>query len=202
MSLRDLGVAEILGAEAIGQPGQRRFCLFARARSYSAVLWMEKEQLLNLSLVIDRMLAQISEGSILRTEAQVGGLPPVEGGDMPGDFPTLPDYDLQVGQLRLSFEGEREAFALVAVPFEIEEDESGEPQIALRSDDALSFLFTMEQALNLTSRITFLVNSGRPVCPLCHLPLDGGPHACVKQNGHREILQVLTEEADEEDEDE
>jgi uncharacterized repeat protein (TIGR03847 family) len=201
MSLRDLGTATLLGADAVGQPGQRRFRLFARTRAYSAVMWMEKEQLLNLSLVIDRILAQISEGRILRTEAQVGGLP-AEGGEMPGDFPASPDYDLQVGQLRLSFEGDREVFILVAVPFEITEDEQGEPQIELHADEGLSVHFTIEQAQSLTSRITALVNAGRPVCPLCHTPLDGGPHACVKQNGHREIIQMLEGEEDDEEEEE
>ena len=200
MSMRDLGVAQVLGAEAIGQPGQRRFRLFARARTSSALLWMEKEQLLNLSLVIDRMLAQISEGRILRVEAQAGGLPSAQG-ELPDDFPATPDYEFRVGQLRLSFEGQQETFSLMAVPFEIEEDEQGEPQINLQSEEALSLLFTIEQAQQLTSRITSLVTSGgRPICPLCHTPLDGGPHACVKQNGHREIVQLLAEEDDEDDE--
>lgn len=202
MSIRDLGVVQDLGAEAIGQPGQRRFRLFARSRASSAILWMEKEQLLNLSLVIDRMLAQISEGRILRVEAQAGGLPTTQG-ELPDDFPATPDYDFRVGQLRLSFEGQRETFGLMAVPFEIEEDEQGEPQITLQAEEALSFLFTIEQAQALTIRITSLVTSGgRPICPLCHTPLDGGPHACVKQNGHREIVQLLTEESDDDDDDE
>lgn len=200
MSIRDLGIAEILGAEAIGQPGQRRFRLFVRTQAHSAILWIEKEQLLNLSLVLDRMLAQISEGRILRTEAVAGGFP-TEGGTLPGDFPALPDYELRVGQLRLSFDGQQEVFALGAVPFEIEEDEQGEPQIVLLSEEELSLLFTLEQAQDLTLRITSLVRGGRPVCPLCHTPLDGRPHACVKQNGHREILQVLEVE-DEDDEEE
>lgn len=199
MSIRDLGSARVLGAEAIGQPGQRRFRLFARTRAYSAILWMEKEQLLNLSLVIDRILAQISEGRILRTEARAGGLVSA-GDDLPADFPAPPDYDFQVGQLRLNFDGERETFLLAAVPFEIEEDESGEPQLSLRSDDTLSFQFTIEQAQQLTNRITVLASSGRPVCPLCHMPLDGGPHACIKQNGHREIIQAIREDGDEEEE--
>lgn len=201
MSIRDLGSARVLGAEAIGQPGQRRFRLFARTRAYSAILWMEKEQLLNLSLVIDRILAQISEGRILRTEARAGGLASA-GDDLPSDFPMPPDYDFQVGQLRLNFDGERETFLLAAVPFEIEEDESGEPQISLHSDDALSFQFTLEQAQLLTNRITVLASSGRPVCPLCHTPLDGGPHACIKQNGHREIIQAIREEDGDEEEEE
>ncbi len=197
MSMRDLGVAHVLGAEAIGQPGQRRFRLFARTRASSAILWMEKEQLLNLSLVIDRMLAQISEGRILRVEAQAGGLPAAQD-DLPNDFPASPDYEFRVGQLRLSFEGQQESFGMMVVPFEIEEDERGEPQISLHTDDALSLLFSIEQAQNLTSRITSLVSGGgRPVCPLCHTPLDGGPHACVKQNGHREIVQMSAEEEQE-----
>src|ERR1700730_16867091 len=70
MSTRDLGVAEVLGAEAIGRPGERRFRLFARTKVYSALFWMEKEQLLNLALIIDRILAQTSEGRILRVEAE------------------------------------------------------------------------------------------------------------------------------------
>src|SRR5579885_3209277 len=199
MSMSDLGMAKTLGADAVGKPGQRRFRLFVSTQRSSAILWMEKEQLLNLSLVIDRVLAQISEGRILRTEAQAGGLSPVAG-DLPVDFPSPATYDFQVGQLRLSFDSDQEAFILAAVPFDIIEDESGEPQLSLRAEDGLTFLFTTEQAQFLTSRITFLVNSGRPLCPLCHTPLDGGPHSCVKQNGHRQIIQLLSAEKDEEEE--
>ena len=198
--MSDLGLVELLGAEAIGQPGQRRFRMFARARTSSAILWMEKEQLLNFSLVIDRLLAQVSEGRILRTEARAGGLSSALG-DMPANFPMPAEYDFQVGQLRLNFDEAHETFTLAAVPFEVVEDESGEPQIALHSDDMLSLNFTVEQAQQLTNRINLLVNSGRPVCPLCHTPLDGGPHACVKQNGHREIIQLLSEGDDAEDQD-
>ena len=76
-----------------------------------------------------------------------------------------------------------------------------EPQVILRDDDTLSFRFSLHQAKELTSSITTLVSSGRPTCPLCRAPLDGGPHACVKQNGHRELAQALEDEV-EEDEDE
>jgi len=199
MSTTNLGTVEILGAEALGQPGQRRFRLFARTRTSSVLLWIEKEQLFNLSLVIDRVLAQISEGQILRVEAQVGGLPP-QSGELPGDFPGTPDHELQSGQLRLNFDEQRALFILIALPFEIDEDESGEPQIVLLPDDALSLQFSLEQAQRLASRITFLVKSGRPVCPLCQAPLDDGPHACEKQNGHHKIIQVVLEENEDDEE--
>ena len=69
----ELGALEILGAAAVGEPGQRRFCLYVQSRRGSAVIWMEKEQLNRLSLTLDQVLAQLTEGQVLRTEAQVGG---------------------------------------------------------------------------------------------------------------------------------
>lgn len=198
MSTRDLGAAEVLGAEAIGQPGQRRFRLFARTKAYSAILWMEKEQLLTLSLEIDRILAQVTEGRILRVEARAGTSPDANTG-LPDDFPMPPDYDFQVGQLLLNFAGERGTFILAAVPFEVAENERGELQPYLQADDALSVQFTIEQARSLTSRVTFLASSGRPVCPFCHALLDGGPHACPKQNGHREVIQIIRDDDGEEE---
>src|SRR5579859_3053624 len=120
MSTRDLGAAEVLGAEAIGQPGQRRFRLFARTKGYAAILWMEKEQLLDLSLAIDRILAQASEGRILRVEARADERPGAHAHMyLPDDFPMPPNYDFQVGQLRLTFDNELATFILAATPFEI-----------------------------------------------------------------------------------
>ncbi len=190
MSTRDLGTAEVLGAEAIGQPGQRRFRLFARTRVFSAILWMEKEQLLNLALIIDRILAQASAGRILRVEARAES-PGDTNRNLPADFPMPPDYDFQVGQLRLNFDSARATFVLAAVPFEVVENERGELEPYLQSDEAFSLNFSMEQARQLTSRIRYLESGGRPVCPLCHAPLDGGPHSCAKQNGHQRIIQII-----------
>ena len=200
MSTADLGLAKLVGAEAVGQPGQRRFRLFVLGQrpALSAVMWLEKEQLNNLSLALDRVLAQLSEGHILRTEAQAG--PPPRPLEMPASFPKRPDYEFQIGRLLLNYEENRDLLVLIAVPMEIRMEARGQdPQIFLLEEDALSFLFTLEQAHELTRSIAVLMSSGRPVCPLCHTPLDGGPHACVKQNGHREIVQVLEEDDEEEE---
>jgi uncharacterized repeat protein (TIGR03847 family) len=201
MSTADLGLAKLVGADAVGQPGQRRFRLFVLVQrpALSAVMWLEKEQLNNLSLALDRVLAQLSEGSILRTEAQAG--PPARPLEMPATFPKRPDYEFQIGRLLLNYEENRDLLVLIAVPMEIRMEARGQdPRIFLLEEDALSFLFTLEQAHELTRSIAVLLSSGRPVCPLCHTPLDGGPHACVKQNGHREIVQVLEEDDEDEEE--
>ncbi len=196
---KDLGLIEIVGAEAIGQPGQRRFRLYAMIRDISVALWMEKEQLNNLSIALDRILAQLTEGRILRTEAQAS--PPAPSREAPANFPAKPEFEFQVGQLRISYDERHNLLILTSVPLGIIMEPGQEPQVFLRDDDTLSFRFTLHQAKELASSITTLVSSGRPTCPLCNAPLDGGPHACVKQNGHRELVLALEDEA-EDDEDE
>jgi len=195
--ITDLGPVEILGAEAIGQPGQRRFRLFALVRNISVAIWMEKEQLYNLSLALDRVLAQLSEGSILRVEAQAGPWQVPE--QAPASFPQQPNFEFQVGQLRISYDEKRNLLVLFSVPLEVIIERGQDPQVILREENTLSFRFTLQQAQELSRVITVLVTSGRPVCPLCGTPLDEGPHACIKQNGHRELVQVLEEQEDDDE---
>ena len=190
---KDLGHVNAFGAEAIGQPGQRRFRLFARSKRGAAFFWMEKEQLNHLSLIIDRFLAQLTQGQILRTEAQVGGLQGKTTG-LPADFPLSPDYDFQVGELRINYEERRSMFQLVAVPIEINMRPGEELEARINEEDAISILFTQQQAQALSTTIAALVPAGRPVCPLCGTPLEGSPHACLRQNGHREIVPLLEDD--------
>jgi uncharacterized repeat protein (TIGR03847 family) len=159
---------------------------------------MEKEQLNSLSLAIDRFLALLSEGQILRTEAVAGSQPAPPG--IPADFPSRPTYDIEVGQIRLNYDERQVMFLMIAVPLEILMQQGEEPQLIMREDRAVSFLFTQQQAHELSSAITTVVSAGRPVCPLCRTPLDGSPHACVKQNGHREILRIEREPEEDEEE--
>src|SRR5947209_359432 len=192
----ELGSVELLGVDAIGQPGQRRFCIFARGRRASALMWMEKEQLNRLSLTLDRVLAQLTEGQVLRTEAQAGIRPTPTG--MPANFPRTPEYDLRQSQIGLAYDERDNMFACTITPLEILLEAGQEPQALLLEEDAVTFQFSQKQAQDLSNVINVLVSGGRPVCPLCHTPLDGGPHACVKQNGHHEIVQVIEEDDEEE----
>ncbi len=193
---RDLGPVDVLGAEAIGQPGQRRFRLFARSSHGSAIMWMEKEQLNSLSLALDRFLAQLSGGQLLRTEAQAGKRS--QPTSMPANFPLTPDYDFLVAQIKIGHDELHDRFLLSVTPLEMLMEPGQEPQAVIDEEASVTFFFSLEQAQQLSVDITTIVSSGRPVCPFCGTPLDGSPHACVKQNGHHEI--VLIEEEDDEGE--
>jgi len=187
---------EILGAEAIGQPGQRRFRLFARSKRGSAVMWLEKEQLNDLSLKVDRFLAQLTQGQVLRTEAQAGGLQ-AQALKLPADFPMSPEWDFQIAELRIGYDDRSSLFLLIAIPLQIVTEQDQEPLALLDEENAILLLFTQQQAQILTSTIAAIVPAGRPVCPLCGAPLDGSPHACVRQNGHREIVPVIEDDEEE-----
>jgi len=183
----NLGPINLLGADAVGQPGQRRFRLFVRSLLSSMIVWMEKQQLAAMSDALDGALATITEGQVLRTEARAGGLPITVS--MPVDFPRHPTHEFQAGQIRINFDQSENYFAMSATPIDVLMESGQEPQMVMRDDDAVSFSFTQQQAQDLSSTIQSVLAGGRPVCPLCHAPLDGGPHACIKQNGHREIVQ-------------
>jgi uncharacterized repeat protein (TIGR03847 family) len=162
-------------------------------------MWMEKEQLNRLSLTLDKVLAQLTEGQVLRMEAQVGNRPALPG--MPADFPRSPEYDFRTAQMSLTYDERDAMFAFTVAPVEIVLDpglgEEGEPQALVHEEDAVSFHMNHKQAQELASNINVLITGGRPVCPLCGVPLDGGPHACEKQNGHHEIVQMIEDDEEE-----
>lgn len=180
--LHDFGRAEILDAEAIGQPGQRRFRLFARSPRGTASLWLEREQMEALSIALDQMLAQISGGAVLRPEAQASTPRPPGA---PADFPTEADVDFRVAQLTLGYDEDNDAVMLLAAPLEVIEEEG---EVRAREDVEPRFAahISRQQATRLSGHITSVLAGGRPRCAFCGLPMEPD-HVCAKQNGYHPV---------------
>jgi uncharacterized repeat protein (TIGR03847 family) len=179
---KDLGIVTILGADTVGQPGQRRFRIFAQNKRAAIVLWIEKQDLNRLSLVLDRFLATITDGKVLRVEASTADTPTAP--QMPNDFPTRPDYDLQVGEMQLNYDPAQHLFQLNITPLEsiVQHEQEG------GAKDAITLIFTPQTAQAFSHAIPPLVAAGRPTCPLCGAPLEAGEaHACIRQNGHHHV---------------
>lgn len=180
--LHDFGRAELLDAEAIGQPGRRRFRLFARSARGTASLWLEREQMEALSLALDQLLAQVTGEAVLRPEAQAN-VPKPPGA--PEDFPEETDVDFRVSQLTLGYDEESDVIVLLATPLELIDPEEqiaptddAEPQFAAR--------ISRQQASRLSRHIGGALAGGRPRCPFCGLPLEP-EHVCAKQNGYHPV---------------
>lgn len=181
--LFDLGQTELFDAEAIGQPGNRRFRLFARSRRGTASLWLEREQLERLSLAIDQVLAEISGGEMLRPEAMANVmLPP----GAPDDFPVQPDIEFQVSAMQLGYDEERDVVLLRAAPLELIEQDDGELTVREDVEPQFSALMSRGQAMQLTTHILSILAGGRPRCPFCGRPMEAR-HICEKQNGYHPV---------------
>ena len=162
---QDLGSLQHISADAVGQPGQRRFRLRLITKSVEyAYIWLEKEQLVALSEAIDTVLEEYSSGSVV-------GNP---------DDPVFPlDVNLEIdsrsGNLSLGLNKTDELIILVAVGI------SGEEAFSL------SIQFDYVLAKELCAQIEILVAAGRQPCQLCGGPIDPEGHVCPRSNGFHEI---------------
>lgn len=177
----DFGQSDLVDAEALGRPGNRRFRLIARSRSGSASLWLEKEQLLELARYLDQLLSEKGDMPVLRVEVQV---PPPELPHAPRDFPRHPDVEFQVGQLQIGIDTEQDVLLLRAAPLTIVERD-GELE-AEADDPQFSTYLTRTQADRLSGHILALMAAGRPRCPVCLQPMQEH-HVCAKQNGFHPV---------------
>jgi uncharacterized repeat protein (TIGR03847 family) len=170
----DLGLARGIDAQTFGQPGERTFRLrIAGASGETASLWLEKEQMQALSLAFKQMLAQL----------EYDDAPPPP--DV-GDFPVVAQNDFRVGRMGMGFNAQDRTVALFMYEIGLEDDD--DPTIRVR--------LSQEQCASITLQLDEIIASGRPVCPLCGLPMPPEGHACVRSNGHSKQPIPREDEAD------
>ena len=158
----ELGIARGIGAQALGQPGQRTFCLrVLGSGSESVCLWVEKEHLRALGLAIGQLLAQ------LNYEDQPGALGL-------GLFPEVAEREFRVGVMGAAFDAAGRTLLLQVSELGIDEQE--EPTLRVR--------LTLDYCASLAAQIDEIIAGGRPLCPLCDLPIDPSGHVCIRSNGH------------------
>ena len=158
----DFGEAVSVDAEAIGQPGQRRFRLMVRSGSQTAALWMEKQQLQGIGDWI---------ADVIKKEDEAHPATPVEV--EPDPFGAIYDIELQVVQIGLGFNEDSKLFAVQAFDAE---SSTAEP--------ALQCHLSLGQSRVLVRTIERVIAGGRPICPLCGSPIEPDGHMCPKSNGH------------------
>ena len=162
---RDFGEVDEIDVEAIGEPGHRTFRLLAERGTATACMWIEKEQLQALALIIEQHVARLSG-------RQPGGASPLL--TLAGRFPTRATIDFKVGRMAVSFEQGPGKFIFTA--HELEEDPAADrPPLVYSASQA--------QVRALTAKIVDVVAAGRPRCPLCGAPIEG-KHVCPASNGH------------------
>jgi uncharacterized repeat protein (TIGR03847 family) len=152
----DIGLCSVLQAEAIGQPGERFFRLYASAEAGSALLWLEKEELRELAHTIKRML--LSSVSWVPTPLPLS----------PDD--SIVDFDFKVSSLALGHDRENGRYMLLA-------------QITEEEGDAIVIWADRDTMDQMADQVFETVDAGRPRCPLCGVAVsEGKAHACPRYN--------------------
>ena len=166
MPLTEFGPVQHLSADAVGQPGQRRFRLRAISQGGAyAFVWLEKEQLSAIGEAIETTLEH----------AEVD-LAPSGPGEPEPVFPLQANLDLDVRAGRLSLGLSEETRHIVIVAAEGASEAEGE---------AISLEFEFDTARRLRHQINEVVAAGRPPCPFCGAPIDPEGHVCPRSNGHQ-----------------
>lgn len=163
---RDFGPLSHISAEAIGQPGQRRFRLRAISEEgETASLWLEKEQLAALGDAINTAL----ENEGYRYERQ-----PLDDITPDPVFPLNAGMDFRIGQLSMGMNPETSVVVLIAA-----DGPEGGDSVAVTME------VDFRRAHELSRQIVDVVAAGRQPCPLCTAPMDPAGHVCVRTNGHK-----------------
>jgi uncharacterized repeat protein (TIGR03847 family) len=149
-------------AEALGEPGQRRFRLVVVVAGETLVIWMEKQQMQALGLAIGQILEQANPAAAPLFEASEGS------GIIEDDTPN----QFRLGRIELGVVEEDGSILINA--FDIQEDAESK---------GMSMRFRPSQARALVTEAASLAAAGRPFCPMCGQPMDPSGHVCPEQNG-------------------
>ena len=154
-------------AEAVGEPGQRTFRLIVESGAASASMWLEKEQLSQLAVYIQEMIASLPSGAG-GSESEAPE-PQWSGG--------IASLDFKVGNLALGHDRSSNCFMIVAHDIEEQEDAA-----------TLSFWLTIRQGDGLAKEAMKVCAAGRPRCHLCGQPINPDGHMCPRANGHGPLV--------------
>jgi uncharacterized repeat protein (TIGR03847 family) len=191
-----------LGAGAVGEPGEREFYLQARTESAQLTVLVEKEQVALLATEAVAFLDRISEDypeepvSVPEPVVRQAGL----------REPTVPLFRARL--IGLGFDPERQLVLIELRERSSEEDDDepsdseggppipDDPGALVEDDQTAAALMADEDAEGYIARIyatrpqvramaakgAEAVAAGRPLCPLCDMPMDPAGHRCPRWN--------------------
>jgi uncharacterized repeat protein (TIGR03847 family) len=166
MAIYELDPVDVIAVAAKGEPGHRQFYLLARGGGRTMTLSCEKAQVQALLVRLHQMM----ESQGIEPAAGKGASAKLEPGE--------PDW--QVGEMGLGYHEARKMFVLVASQGSTEETEE---EVA-----SIRFWLSHDQVAAFSGQADKVLNSGRPLCPRCGLPMDPAGHPCPVMNGARPIF--------------
>lgn len=191
----ELETVDSLGAGAVGDPGDREFFLQARTESAQLTVLVEKEQVALLATEAVAFLDRIAEDY----PEEPAGVPDPIVRQAGLREPTVPLFRARL--IGLGFDPERElvlielrerssddddeegdALPAAADAAELTDAAGGEPAEDDEEGYVARIYATRPQVRAMAAKGAEAVAAGRPLCPLCDMPMDPSGHRCPRWN--------------------
>jgi len=153
----DLPDVDAFVAGTVGPAGERAFFLQAVAGTQVITLKVEKQQVIALAEYLGNMLTDLPE-------------PPADSVPGPSSLATPVEPEWAVASMGVAYVESRDRVALWAEQLLMNED--------TESPATSRFQLTRAQVRAFVNHSQHLVQAGRPPCPYCEAPLNGGDTWC------------------------
>ena len=152
-------------AESFGEPGDRTFRISAKTSSHLIYIWVEKEHLIQLSLLVFQLSEKVSSKKLDDYAKEVEDSEPDQS-----------IIEFRAGKIALEFDPETQLFMIEAIQ---DEESTDSTPIHIKSEIYPKIIIRFaKNALEICA-------AGRPTCNLCLTPIDKDvQHRCPKLNGH------------------
>lgn len=170
---------DVFTADYSGQPGHRAFYLQVRAGDDLYSYAVEKQQVALLAEKLTEMLMLVDD------DDPIASLTPRR---IPSLEAIFSDATWHIGAIGLSYDDEADRVSIDLR--EVSDEPAGEEAFEAIEEaedeerESARLFLTRQQVRDFIVHALAVVQEGRPICPLCGLPMDPDGHACPATNGH------------------
>ena len=160
-----------LAVGTVGPVGQRAFYIQASDAFKRLTMLVEKFQVQAMAV---RAVELLREEALEAEDAQ--------------DLREPVEPDFRAGEIGLGLDGDRHMVVLVAREASGREEDAEEEAAEAEDLSSARLWIRPAQMLGFAARALELVGQGRPLCPVCGLPMDPEGHACPRRNGKSPVF--------------
>ena len=167
----------------VGEPGSRTFYLQAKSGKQLLSIALEKEQSALLAERIEEILDEL-----MAEEGNPFSIPALTPEGLVDNDPLEQPVEEQfrAGALGLGWDPATAQIVIEAFPLPEEiADDTELLEIEIEPEEVLVVRIPVGTARAFAKRTREVVGAGRPICPLCSVPMDGDDHICELPDGFR-----------------
>ena len=166
----------------VGQPGSRTFFIQARNKAQIVSVALEKEQSAALAERIEEVLDEL-----MADKGNPFSIPALTPEGLVDNDPLEQPVEEQfrAGAMSLGWDPSTAQIVIEAFPLIEADADALDPVEFEEPEEVLLVRIPVGTARAFAKRTREVVGAGRPICPLCRVPMDAGDHVCILPDGFR-----------------